>query len=66
MLPFSFPKSTKIVRKINLQRHRFFDRFLHGFFIDFPSIWDANLALCWPLRRAQDASKMPPRRLPRR
>ena len=34
--------------------------------IDFPSIWDANLGLCWPLRRAQYASKTPPRRLQRR
>ena len=31
-----------------------------------PSIWDANLELFWPLRRAQDASKTHPKRLPRR
>ena len=33
------------------------------FFIDFPSIWVANLGLCWALRHAQDASKTLPRRL---
>ena len=32
-------------------------------FIDFPSIWVANLGLCWALRHAQDASKTLPRRL---
>ena len=66
MPPFSFQKSIKIGSKLELGRHRFFDRFLHWFFIDFPSIWDANLELCWPLRLLQDASKTPPRRLPRR
>ena len=49
MPPFSLPKSTKIVSKINLGRHQFFDRFLHRFFIDFCSILEANLAPCWPL-----------------
>ena len=29
--------------------------------MDFPSIWAANLGLCWPLRRAQDASKTAPK-----
>ena len=66
MPPFSFQKSIKIGSKLELGRHRIFDRFLHWFFIDFPSIWDANLELCWPLRLLQDASKTPPRRLPRR
>ena len=66
MPPFSLQKSIKIGSKLELGRHRIFDRFLHWFFIDFPSIWDANLELCWPLRLPQDASKTPPRRLPRR
>ena len=66
MLPFSFQKSIKNTSKLRLGRHQFFDRFLHRLFIDFPSIWEANLGLCWPLRRAQDASKRPPRWLPRR
>ena len=63
MPPFSFQKSIKNASKLRLGRHHFFDWFLHRFFIDFPSIWDANLGLCWPLRRAQDASKTHPRRL---
>ena len=29
-------------------RHRFFDQFLHRFFIDFGSILEANLEPCWP------------------
>ena len=66
MPPFSFQKPTKNALKLELGRHQFFDGFLHRFFIDFPSIWEANLGLCWPLRRAQDASKRPPRWLPRR
>ena len=36
------------------------------FFNDLGSTLEANLELCWPLRRTQDASKTPPRRLPRR
>ena len=48
MPPFSLQKSTKIVSKIDLGRHQFFDRFWHRFFIDFCSILDANLAPCWP------------------
>ena len=47
MLRFSFQKTTKIASKIDLGRHQFFDRFLHQFFIDFCSIWEANLAPCW-------------------
>ena len=66
MPPFSLQKPTKNAKKLELGRHQFFDGFLHRFFIDFPSIWEANLGLCWPLRRAQDASKRPPRWLPRR
>ena len=31
--------------------HHFFDRFLHRFFFDFPSILEANLEPCWPLFR---------------
>ena len=46
--PFSFPKSTKIASKTDLERHRFFDRFWHRFFHDFCSIWEANLGPCWP------------------
>ena len=41
--------------------HRILDRILLGFLIDFPSIWDANLELSWPLRRAQDATKTAPK-----
>ena len=61
MPPFSLQKSIKIGSKLELGRHRIFDRFLHWFFIDFPSIWDANLELCWPLRLLQDASKTAPK-----
>ena len=61
MPPFSFQKSVKIGSKLELGRHRFFDRFLHWFFIDFPSIWDANFELCWPLWLLQDASKTAPK-----
>ena len=46
---------------MELGKNRIFDRFLHGFFIDFPLIWDANLELSWPLRRAQDATKTAPK-----
>ena len=63
MPPFSLQKSIKIGSKLELGRHRIFDRFLHGFLIDFPSIWEANLEVSWPLRGAQDASKTHPRRL---
>ena len=49
MPPFSLQKSTKIASNIDLGRHHFFDRFWHRFFIDFCSIWEANLAPCWPL-----------------
>ena len=52
--PFSLPKSTKIASKIDLERHRFFDRFWHRFFIDFGSIWEPILRPCWPLFRAQN------------
>ena len=61
MHPFSIQKSIKIGSKLELGRHRIFDRFSHGFLIDFPSIGDANLELCWPLRRLQDASKTAPK-----
>ena len=45
--PFFLPKSTKIVSKSDLERHRFFDRFLHRFFIDFCSLGEANLEPFW-------------------
>ena len=61
MSPFSFQKSNKIGEKMELGKHRIFDRFLHGFFIDFPLIWYANLELSWFLRRAQDATKTAPK-----
>ena len=61
MPSFSLQKHTKNALKLELGRHQFFDGFLHRFFIDFPSIWEANLGLCWPLRRAQDASKTAPK-----
>ena len=44
MLPFSFVKSNKNGSKIHLERHRFFDRFWHRFFVDFGSVLIANLA----------------------
>ena len=66
MLPFSFQKSIKNALNWALEGILFFIDFSIDFFIDFPSIWEANLGLCWPLRRAQDASKRPPRWLPRR
>ena len=44
MAPFSLPKSIKIAPKMDLERHRFFDRFWHRFFLDFGSILEANLA----------------------
>ena len=62
MVPFSFQKSTNIASKIDLGRHQFFDRFLHRFFIDFCSIWEANLAPCWPPK----SPRSHPKRLPRR
>ena len=49
MLPFSFPKSTKIVSKPHLGMHRCFDRSWHRFFNELGSILEANLAPCWPL-----------------
>ena len=51
MPPFSFQKSTKIASKIDLVRHRLFDRFLHRCFIDLGSFLEANLESCWPLFR---------------
>ena len=48
LLPFSIPKSTKIASKTDLERHQFFDRFLHRFFIDFGSILGPKLGPCWP------------------
>ena len=51
MPPFCFQKPTKILPKIDSKMHRFFDRFLHRFFFDFASIWEANLEPCWPLFR---------------
>ena len=43
-----------------------FDFCIVFFFIDVPSIWDANLEPMLALRCAQDDSETPPRRLPRR
>ena len=57
MPPFSLQKSIKNTSTLELGRHLFFDRFLHGFFIDFPSIWEANLDLSGPLRRPQDGPR---------
>ena len=53
MPPFSLPKSTKILPKIDPNMHQFCDRFLHRFFIDFCSIWEANLEPCWPPFRSK-------------
>ena len=47
LAPFCLPKSTKILPKIDPKMHQIFDRFLHRFFIDFCSFWEANLAPCW-------------------
>ena len=51
--PFSSPKSTKILSKIDFKRHLFFDRFLHRFFIHFSSNLGLNLEPCWPLFRTK-------------
>ena len=51
LAPYSLPKSTKIAPKIDPKRHQNFDRFLHRFFIDVGSFWEASLAPCWPLFR---------------
>ena len=51
MPPFSLQKSTNILPKIDPKMHHFFDRFLHRFFFDFGSIFEANLEPCWPLFR---------------
>ena len=53
MLSFSLRKSTKIDLKIDRERHQFFNRFLHRFFIDFGSILEAHLAPCWQLFRSK-------------
>ena len=53
MAPFSLPKSTSIAPKIDLERHRFFDRFLHRFFFDFNSILGPKLGPCWPHFRSK-------------
>ena len=45
--PFSIQKLSKIASKTDLERHRFFDRFLHRFFLGFGCILGANLELCW-------------------
>ena len=49
LTPFCLPKSTKILSKIEPKRHQKNDRFLHRFFIDFWSILEAKLELCWRL-----------------
>ena len=48
MAPFWFPKSSKILPKIDPKMHQIFDRFWHRFFIDFCSFLEANLGPCWP------------------
>ena len=53
MPPFSFPKPSKIQTEIDPKRHQFFDWFLHRFFIDFCSFWEANLGPCWPHFRSK-------------
>ena len=65
---FRFPSKnrSKLDQNWNLEGIEFLIDFCIDFFIDFPSIWGANLELCWPLRLLQEASKTPPRRLPRR
>ena len=51
--PFSFQKSSKIVSDTDLERHRFFDRFLHRFFPHFVSILGPKLGPCWPHFRSK-------------
>ena len=48
LAPFWDQKSTKIGPKIDPKRHRFFDRFLHRFFLDFGSLLGPKLGPCWP------------------
>ena len=62
-LHFPSKNQSKLHQNWNLEGIDILIDFCIEFFIDFPSIWDANLELCWPLRCAQDASKTPPRRL---
>ena len=61
MTSFMKPKSTKIASKINLERHRFLNRFVHRIFIDFGSILEANLAPCWLLKSLGGHPKCLPR-----
>ena len=51
LAPFSLPKSTKILPKIDPKMHQIFDRFLHRFFLHFGSNLGPNLGPCWPLFR---------------
>ena len=53
MAPFSFPKSSQILPKIDPKMHQIFDRFLHRFFVHFSSILGPNLGPCWPLFRSK-------------
>ena len=48
LAPFSLPKSTKILPKIDPKMHQIFDRFLHRFFLHFGSILGPKLGPCWP------------------
>ena len=59
LLPFSLPKSSKILSKIDFKTHHFFYRFWHRFFYRFSSILGPKLDSCWPPRRPQDASRTP-------
>ena len=60
--PFSLPKSTQIPSKIDLGRHRFFNRFLHRFFLDLGSILEPNLEPCWVQKSLRGHPKCLPRR----
>ena len=48
LAPFCFPKSTKILPKIDPKMHQIFDRFLHRFVLHFGSILGPKLGPCWP------------------
>ena len=60
-LHFPSKNPTKLHQNWNLEGIELLIDFCIDLFIEFPSIWDANLDLSWPLRRAQDASKTAPK-----
>ena len=66
LAPFWCPRSTKIFQKYDLKRHQKFDRFLHRFFFEFPSVSRPKTAPGAPQRvprRPQEAAKRPPKNI---